>query len=96
MYQIAFTHLSHVGAEFELYFIAFVGVATSYMLMKLLGNLCLCLLYFTVSAFYAECPAKRVYINGTICTKTKFLGLSVKAQNTGSGENSLCWLIITE
>jgi hypothetical protein len=37
-----------------------------------------------VSAFYAECPSKRLYINGTVGTKTKFLGLSVKAQNNGT------------
>ena len=38
-----------------------------------------------MSAFYAECPSKRFYVNGTVGTKTKFLGLSVKAQNNGTG-----------
>ena len=38
-----------------------------------------------VSAFYAECPSKRLYVNGTVGTKTKFLGFSVKAQNNGTG-----------
>ncbi len=42
--------------------------------------------YFpSVSAFYAECPSKRFYVNATVGTKTKFLGLSVKAQNNGTG-----------
>ena len=39
----------------------------------------------SVSAFYAECPSKRLYVNGTVGTKTKFLGFSVKAQNNGTG-----------
>lgn len=42
-----------------------------------------------VTAFYAECPAKQIYVTATIETKTKFTGLGVKVQNTGSCEQKL-------
>ena len=50
---------------------------------------------YSVSAFYAECPSKRLYVNGTVGTKTKFLGLSVKAQNSGTGACVHVHLLIT-
>jgi hypothetical protein len=37
-----------------------------------------------VSAFYAECVPKRMYVTGSIHTKIKFLGLSVGVYNTTS------------
>ena len=40
----------------------------------------------TVSGFYAECLPKRMYVNGSIYTKSKFLGLSLGVHNIGSGE----------
>lgn len=60
---------------------------------------CYCLfllLYVSVSAFYAECPSKRMYISGTVGTKTKFLGLSVKAQNNGTGRYIVVQCLTTE
>jgi hypothetical protein len=36
-----------------------------------------------ISAFYAECPSKRMYATGSIYTKSKFLGLSLGVQNIG-------------
>lgn len=36
-----------------------------------------------VSAFYAECPSKRIFMNATVETRTRFQGLSVKIQNSG-------------
>ena len=39
-----------------------------------------------VSALYLECPSKRIYIHGTIETKTRFTGLSVKVHNSGTCE----------
>ena len=41
--------------------------------------------FFAVSGFYAECLPKRMYVNGSIYTKSKFLGLSLGVHNIGSG-----------
>ena len=43
----------------------------------------------TVSAFYAECPTKNMYVTASIWTKSKFLGLSLGVHNIGSGTSSL-------
>ncbi|KAL5487404.1 hypothetical protein EMCRGX_G019998 [Ephydatia muelleri] len=37
-----------------------------------------------VSGFYAECPSKRMYVNGSFWTKSKFLGLSLGVNFIGS------------
>jgi len=37
-----------------------------------------------ISAFYAECPAKRLFVNGSILTKSGLLGLSIGMQNMGT------------
>ncbi|CAI8010194.1 Oxysterol-binding protein-related protein 9 [Geodia barretti] len=37
-----------------------------------------------VSGFYAECIPKRMYVNGSIYTKSKFLGLSLGVHHIGS------------
>ena len=39
----------------------------------------------TVSAFYAECVAKKIFFEGFVYTKSKFLGLSVGVHNIGFG-----------
>ena len=44
------------------------------------------LVYISVSALYAECPAKRMYAFGSIQSKSRFLGLSVGIQNIGQCE----------
>ncbi|XP_003390235.1 PREDICTED: oxysterol-binding protein-related protein 9-like [Amphimedon queenslandica] len=36
-----------------------------------------------ISAFYAECPSKRMFATGSIYTKSKFLGLSLAVHNIG-------------
>jgi len=36
-----------------------------------------------VSGFYAECPCKKMYCNGYIYTKSRFLGLSLGVHNIG-------------
>ena len=36
-----------------------------------------------VSGFYAECPGKKMYCNGYIYTKSRFLGLSLGVHNIG-------------
>ncbi|XP_022099491.1 oxysterol-binding protein-related protein 11-like [Acanthaster planci] len=38
-----------------------------------------------VSAFYVECPSKKIYMNTWIWTKSKFLGMSVGVNNVGEG-----------
>ncbi|XP_038052986.1 oxysterol-binding protein-related protein 11-like isoform X2 [Patiria miniata] len=38
-----------------------------------------------VSAFYAECPSKKICMNSWIWTKSKFLGMSVGVNNAGEG-----------
>ena len=43
-------------------------------------------LYLAVSGFYAECIPKRMYVNGSIYTRSKFLGLSLGVHNIGSGQ----------
>lgn len=42
--------------------------------------------FCAVSAFYAECLPKRMYVTGSVHTKIKFLGLSVGVYNTASGK----------
>lgn len=37
-----------------------------------------------VSGFYAECPSKRMFVNGSFWTKSKFLGLSLGVNFIGS------------
>jgi len=39
---------------------------------------------YPVTAFYAECPAKQIFVNASILTKTRFLGLSVGMQTVGT------------
>ena len=54
--------------------------------------MCVCVsvvLLDAVSGFYAECIPKRMYVNGSIYTKSKFLGLSLGVHNIGSGETTL-------
>ena len=48
---------------------------------------CVCDVFFclTVSGFYAECVPKRMYVNASIYTKSRFLGLSLGVHNIGSG-----------
>ncbi|XP_076340072.1 oxysterol-binding protein-related protein 11-like isoform X2 [Tachypleus tridentatus] len=36
-----------------------------------------------VSAFYVECPEKRIYMNGHVWTKSKFLGMSIGVNMVG-------------
>ena len=43
-------------------------------------------LSLTVSSFYAECPAKHMYANGSIHTKSKFLGLSLATYLVGKSK----------
>lgn len=43
-------------------------------------------LSLSVSAFYAECPSKRMYATGSIYTKSKFLGLSLAVHNIGKSK----------
>lgn len=50
--------------------------------------MCVCLC--VVSGFYAECPSKNMYVNGSIWTKSKFLGLSLGVHNIGSGTARAC------
>ena len=45
---------------------------------------------FLVSAFYAECPNKRVSMNSHIWTKSKFYGMSIGVVNVGEGMLSVC------
>ena len=40
---------------------------------------------FLVSAFYAECPNKKVSMNSHIWTKSKFYGMSIGVVNVGEG-----------
>ena len=40
-------------------------------------------LILIVSGFYAECPCKKMYCNGYIYTKSRFLGLSLGVHNIG-------------
>ena len=54
----------------------------------------------TVTGFYAECPSKRMYVSGSIYTKSKFLGLSLGVHLIGTitltlmdhGEDYICTL----
>lgn len=41
------------------------------------------LVFVLVSGFYAECPCKKMYCNGYIYTKSRFLGLSLGVHNIG-------------
>uniref|UniRef100_G1KGY9 Oxysterol-binding protein n=1 Tax=Anolis carolinensis TaxID=28377 RepID=G1KGY9_ANOCA len=38
-----------------------------------------------ISAFYAECPSKKIQFNAHIWTKSKFLGMSIGVHNIGQG-----------
>lgn len=42
-----------------------------------------------IASFYAECPAKRIQVDGCIWTKSKFLGLSVAVHMIGSATITL-------
>ncbi len=42
-----------------------------------------------VASFYAECPAKRIQIDGCLWTKSKFLGLSVAVHMIGDATLTL-------
>ena len=42
-----------------------------------------------MSAFYAECPDKRICANYSVWTKSKFLGISVGVDMVGVGKSSL-------
>jgi len=46
-------------------------------------------LVISVSAFYAECPDKRISLDGYIWTKSKFLGLSIGVHMVGEAVISL-------
>ena len=46
------------------------------------------LLFFPVSAFYAENFSKQISFNAHIWTKSKFLGLSVGVENIGQGNRN--------
>ena len=41
----------------------------------------------TVSAFYFECPEKEMYMNGSIWTKSKFMGMSIGVVMVGKSEH---------
>ena len=42
-----------------------------------------------ISAFYVECPSRRISFNGYIHTKSSFLGMSIAAHMVGQGKVSL-------
>ena len=48
-----------------------------------------------VSGFYAECPSKNMYVNASVYTKSKFLGLSLGVHNIGSGQSISSLLLKT-
>lgn len=51
---------------------------------------CIFSLFFDiVSAFYAEYPKNRIYVSGSVYTKSRFLGLSLGVHNIGKGEKPL-------
>jgi len=55
----------------------------SLITLAMLSNILSCCVP-AVTAFYAECPSKRIYLTSTVESKTRFQGLSVKVQNSGS------------
>lgn len=42
-----------------------------------------------VASFYAECPAKRIELDGCLYTKSKFLGLSIGVHMVGDAAITL-------
>lgn len=42
--------------------------------------------FFLVSAFYFECPEKDIYMNASIWTKSKFMGMSIGVVMVGKSE----------
>ena len=41
---------------------------------------------FSVSAFYFECPSKKMKMNASIYTKSKFMGMSIGVSMIGKGD----------
>ena len=53
------------------------------------NTLCICFnlfLFFSVSAFYFESPEKQMYMNASIWTKSKFMGMSIGVVMVGKGK----------
>ena len=53
------------------------------------GKLTFRAVYFAVSAFYFESPEKQMCMNGSIWTRSKFMGMSIGVAMIGKGESSI-------
>ncbi len=81
-----YMHLLETGCNARRGFLLFtVNVVTTVIIVVVV----VVVVATAVTAFYAECPSKRIYLTSTVESKTRFQGLSVKVINSGS-----CMLVV--
>lgn len=47
----------------------------------------MCMYHLVVSAFYFECPEKKICMNASIWTKSRFMGMSIGVVMVGKGKS---------